>query len=1219
MKRSFFLLPLVLIFGALPLVGQSASLFTETDAFATKTGFRGVFVWSATQPVTGVVHYGESPTGLDRTAAAVPGAPDTAQMAVASDLERGKTYYWQVEDTLTGQRSAIEELEAKNAYTSWNGELYTINMLLQLDLESLPPEIPHDLALQEIANGMNIFAERLYDALDGYARLGKLVVTDTNLDYAANQPFGDGAGGVVCDGENTTVADVLIQSSIPFDSHTWGGWSIDNPCIGFYVGRIGQLVVPWEDELHFGYVSTHELMHYAFNAPDLYQAQNILPVETPLTLDCRNTDWDGSLMHNSGGWIGRWDLTEVDRNPALTPCLHGNAPYTWDALRTRYTNVPLNPDGPIADMFNYEAKGNPDGDGLEIWILNREPAGSTLTRYVPSDAIPACGPGLSPVVDEEGDGTTVHTVDPGLASDPNMDITEGLIRWDGAAGTLTFTIHVSDLTEAFLGSVAQTYRWYFDYEGDRYQARATRDLIGVQSFTLMNGDGTATIASGLAGEFDFANDSVSIVLEADTIPGAEPFSAGQRLDGFEIYTRRDFSTPTGAGASLITDTARGSCPYFVNQENSVGNSAPVALDDSATTVEDVPVDVAVLANDSDPDGDALFVHSASSDAGEATVNAGGTVRFVPASNQSGVQTFTYVVRDVKGASAQGTVTVTVSGIQDPPTANADVAMAPSGTPVVIDVMANDSDADGDPISVVAVSSPTFGTATTDGNTITYAPGGGFATEDAFTYTISDGIGGTGRATVTVIRTCLGAFADDLEPIPAEGWAFDHNNGGPEGTGVELTTWAHTQDPLASSPDHSFFSDASDVSANKDDRLISPAVVATSITKLSFWHRFRTEVTFDGGVLEVSTDDGATWTDVVDAGGVFEKGGYVGPANALGGRNAWHGMSSDFPLMNEVVVDLGVLAGETIRVRWRLVTDSNLGDLGWWVDDVRFRDIAITDCGPAANRAPDAVDDTATAQSGSSVAIDVLANDSDPDGDPVFVSSVTQPANGTTTSDESGVTYTPDAGFSGIDTFFYTISDGFGGSDLARVTVQVNGGPAAADDQAFVTEDRSATVDVLANDSDADGDALHLVSVGTAQHGSSAVVGEFVSYTPAPDYNGPDRFGYTVTDGNGGTASAFVNVDVAAVNDVPVAADDAATCSKNGTVDIAVLANDSDVDGDAVSIAEVGRPQHGSVSVSGGAVIFRARKGFEGTDTFSYSVTDGNGGVSRASVTVEVRK
>jgi hypothetical protein len=1204
---------LLLVF-AMASLAAAQPVFVETDGFATKTGFRGVFVWKATQAVAGVVHYGQSAAALDQSVSAVPGAPDTSGLAVASNLERGKTYYWQVEDTLTGVRSSVKSFEAKNAYTSWNGEVYTINMLVQLDTDSLPADIPHDLALKDIADGMNIFAERLYDALDGYARLGKVVVTDTNLDYAAYQPFGDNLGGAVCDGQNTTVADVVVQTTIPFDSHTWSGWSIDNPCIGFYVGRIGQLVVPWEDELHFGHVAAHELMHYAFNAPDLYV------VEGPVTKDCRNTDWDGSLMHNTGGFIGKWELTELDRNPTLTPCNHGNEPYSWDVLRTRYTEVPLNPEGPIQNMFDLEAKGHPDGDGLQMYLLDRTPAASTLTRYQPDDTVAACGNSLPQVVDPAGDATRISTgvliaePDPGVGSDDNLDLTTAFLTWDASANALVFHFKVKDLKEMLAPpAITQSYRWYFDYFGKRYQIRADRNLDGSSARSLRLG--TTVLNASLAGTFDIANDEITVVLP--NIPGAPTLQPGEKLESFELYARRDFSTVS----SLTSDVARGSCPYVINQENFGTNRAPRASNDSAATTEDIAVDVNVLANDSDPDGDALVVKAVTTTSGgTVAINANNTVRFTPKANSSGPMTFAYVVRDPKGATASASVTVNVAGVQDAPVAVADTANAESSTPVTITVLANDSDADGDPLAVSAVTQGTYGRVTTNGTTVTYSPLGGFASQDSFTYTVSDGRGGTNRGTVTVIRTCLGAFSDDLEPAPELGWTFSNENMGVENLGVSPLSWMHMLDPLASSGTYSWFSDATDVSSNKDDRLISPAVIATAATKLNFWHRYRTEATFDGGVLEITTDNGLTWRDVKAAGGVFTKGAYTNTSSALGGREAWTGESAGFPSMFETEVDLGALAGKTIKVRWRLRTDANLGDLGWWVDDVRFRDIAITTCGPAANRIPDAIDDSAVTPLNTAAAIAVLANDSDADGDPIFVSSVTEPAHGTATSNGSTVTYTPGNGFAGVDEFFYSISDGFGGTDVARVVVKVNGAPVAGNDAATTVEDQATTISVLANDTDPNGDALRVTSVSAAARGVTSLNADgTISYAPNANANGTDSFTYMVTDAHGASATGTVAVTITAVNDAPVARNDSATCVKNGVATIAVLANDTDVDGDALSVYSIGRAATGSVTLgSDGRVVYRAKKGFTGTDSFNYTVSDTSGALSMATVTVTVQ-
>lgn len=950
------------------------------------------------------------------------------------------------------------------------------------------------------------------------------------------------------------------------------------------------------------------MMHYAFNSPDLYPLANS-------TTDCRNLDWDGSLMHNTGGYAGKWELTELDRNPTLTPCIHGNAPWSWDVLRTRYTNVPLAPEGPIADMYNPNAKGDPDGSAFEVWLINREPGSSTMTRYFPDDTIPSCGADLSPVRDEAGDGTTIHAVDPGLVNDPNVDVTEAYFRWNEVAKQLTFNVKVTDLGDVVAGAVSHSYRLFFNYAGTRYQLRATRDATGTQNRRLTDEAGN-TLVNNLAGSFDSASDLISIVLDDDTIPNSPRLQQGETLDGFELFARRDF-----VAVSLIADIAKGWCSYIVNQENFGPNAPPHAQDDSATTTEDIPVDVNVLANDSDPNGDPVGVRSAATRDGTVSVNADGTVHFTPETNTSGAMSFTYVAHDGKGGTSTATVNVSVAGLQDPPTAVADEAQASSSTPVVIDVLANDVEPDGDPMTITAVTQGTFGGVTTNGATVTYSPGGGFASQDAFSYTVSDGHGNSNRATVTVVRACLSSFSDDLEPLPESGWSFSNDNHGLENLGVSLTTWAHTLDPLASSLLHSWYSDASDLSANKDDRVISPAVKVSAMTELSFWHRFRTEATFDGGVLEVTTDGGVTWNDVLAAGGVFIKGGYTGDSSALGGRKAWEGMSSGFPLMQETVVDLGALAGKTIKVRWRLKTDTNLGDLGWWVDDVRFRDVAVTLCGPAQNRMPDAVDDEATVKAGGSTDIEVLSNDSDPDGDAIFVTSVTTPSNGTATHDGSTVTYSANAGFSGSDNFFYSISDGFGGSDVARVTVNVNGAPQAVDDAATTNEDQAVTVDVLANDTDPNGDALSVTATSGAGNGSTSINGDgSVSYMPNANFHGTDSFSYTVSDGNGASSTATVTVTVASVNDSPVAANDSATCSKNRSVKVSVLANDSDVDGDVLSVTAVSRPSSGTATInSDGTITYQARKGFEGIATFDYSVSDGNGGVSSATVTVAVSK
>ena len=138
-------------------------------------------------------------------------------------------------------------------------------------------------------------------------------------------------------------------------------------------------------------------------------------------------------------------------------------------------------------------------------------------------------------------------------------------------------------------------------------------------------------------------------------------------------------------------------------------------------------------------------------------------------------------------------------------------------------------------------------------------------------------------------------------------------------------------------------------------------------------------------------------------------------------------------------------------------------------------------------------------------------------------------------------------------------------------------PVAADDSADTDEDTAVTIDVLTNDSDEDGDTLTVSSVTQPADGTVVNNGTDVTYTPDADYCGSDSFTYTVSDGNGGSDTAAVDVSVTCVNDAPVAADDSETTDEDTSVTIDVLANDTDVDGDSLSVDSVTQPTNGTVT------------------------------------------
>ncbi len=201
-------------------------------------------------------------------------------------------------------------------------------------------------------------------------------------------------------------------------------------------------------------------------------------------------------------------------------------------------------------------------------------------------------------------------------------------------------------------------------------------------------------------------------------------------------------------------------------------------------------------------------------------------------------------------------------------------------------------------------------------------------------------------------------------------------------------------------------------------------------------------------------------------------------------------------------------------------------------------------------------------------------------------------------------------------------DPFPANNSASVTVHVDG-PAmnqpltAEDDSAYQAEDEATIVAVLDNDSDPEGDLLAISAVGAAQHGSVQIDGAAIRYTPVANYNGEDAFTYTIADGQGNTAMATVTVNITPVNDEPVAAADSAATEQDTPVTIPVLANDGDVDSDSLVVSAVGAAAHGSVTADGSTVTYTPTTGYTGGDSFEYTVSDGNGGSSVATVQITV--
>lgn len=301
-----------------------------------------------------------------------------------------------------------------------------------------------------------------------------------------------------------------------------------------------------------------------------------------------------------------------------------------------------------------------------------------------------------------------------------------------------------------------------------------------------------------------------------------------------------------------------------------------------------------------------------------------------------------------------------------------------------------------------------------------------------------------------------------------------------------------------------------------------------------------------------------------------------------------------------------------------------------VDVYRFeRSSTATTLGPRqfANTAPNAADDSVSvARDTAATSVAVLANDTDPENDPLTITGTSSPAHGTVSFSAGQVSYTPAAGYVGTDSFTYTITDGFGGSDTATVTITIASGgnrpPVAANDSAQTPPATPVRIPVLRNDNDPDGDSLSVSSTGTPAHGTAALNSDgTVTYTPAAGFTGSDTFSYVISDGRGGTATAQVAVQVGAgANAPPVARDDVAGVLKGGGVDIPVLDNDSDPDGDLLRVIRVENlgPHQATLTINAnGTIRFQHIHGTNGLGRIRYTITDDNGHEVSAVVTVNV--
>ncbi|HVX64538.1 MAG TPA: cadherin-like domain-containing protein, partial [Pirellulales bacterium] len=524
----------------------------------------------------------------------------------------------------------------------------------------------------------------------------------------------------------------------------------------------------------------------------------------------------------------------------------------------------------------------------------------------------------------------------------------------------------------------------------------------------------------------------------------------------------------------------------------------------------------------------------------------------------------------------------------PPVAANDLFAVQQDTPLSITapgLLTNDSDPEGDSLTASLFSGPAHGTLAlqADGS-FSYTPDAGFAGVDSFTYQADDGTSKSALAAVTLKVGAGGAAptidldADD-NPVPGADFIATFTEGG----GPVLL--ADTDAALA------------DADSSK---LASLTVTITNL--------------HDGALENLSADtSGTAITASYDSGsGVLTLSGSDSVADYLQVlKTVSYDNASQHPDTTDRIITFVASDG---------LHDSNVATTTLSVVGVNNPPTATNDSYAISE------DNTLNIPSGG-----VLANDTDPDADPLSAVLVSGPANGTLTLNADGsFSYVPNANFNGADSFTYKANDGTADSNVATVSINViavNDPPQSQNDAYSLDEDTTLTVapasGVLVNDTDVESDPLTAALVSGPQHGTLTLNADGTfTYTPDANFNGTDGFSYMANDGTDNGNVAAVTITVNPVNDPPVAVDDSSYSTDEDTPLVVttggVLANDTDVENDPLTAALVDAPQHGTVTLNAdGTFTYTPEANFNGTDGFTYKANDGTADSNVAAVTITV--
>ncbi|EHR6738257.1 tandem-95 repeat protein, partial [Vibrio parahaemolyticus] len=776
------------------------------------------------------------------------------------------------------------------------------------------------------------------------------------------------------------------------------------------------------------------------------------------------------------------------------------------------------------------------------------------------------------LTDEAKVTVTVNPVDdaPTIKVDAVESITEDAVSTD----TIVATLEVADTDtpeDQLTVSLENNSNGYFVLVGDEVKlTQAGVDAVNNDELNLQDLTISASVSDGVN---PTANDSDSLIVNrVNDAPTVENAIADQELsEDFATYTI-DLNDAFKDSDSALNFSVSGNSNVLVSIENGIATITPTAdwngsetltftatdpsgesvsqtvnftvapvadiVADKATVVEDTPTIIKVLGNDTFEGTDKVVSLDTNNGPanGTVSVNPDGSVTYTPNDNYHGTDSFTYIITS-GGVSESTTVEVNVTPVNDAPVAKDDIATTQEDTAVTIDVLPNDSDVDGDELSIQSATVPEAqGKVEIVDGKLVFTPAENFNGHAEITYTVTDGqLTDEAKVTVTVnpVNDAPTIKVDAVESITEDAVNTD--------TVVATLTVRDTdtsEDQLTVSLENN--SNGYFVLVGDEVKLTQAGVDAVNNDELNL-KDLTISASVSDGVNPTANDSDSLIVNRVNDAPTVE--------NAIADQE----LSEDFATytidLNDAFKDSDSALNFSVSGNSNVLVsiENGIATISPTADWNGSETLTFTATDPSGESisqtvnftvAPvaDIVADKATVVEDTPTIIKVLGNDTfEGDGKVVSLDINNGPANGTVSVNPDGsVTYTPNDNYVGKDTFTYVVTSG-GVSESTTVNVDVtpvNDAPVAKDDTAITDEDTPVTIDVLPNDTDIDGDKLSIQSatVPEAQGKVEIVDGKLV-FTPAENFNGHAEITYTVTDGQL-TDAAKVTVTVNPVNDAP---------------------------------------------------------------------------------------